>query len=57
MSIFNELVIKNDPIKKATSFFVAMEVQLPQDQVLVQRTELLLTIFSIDFIVTANLIF
>ena len=36
MSISNELVIKNDPIKKATSFFVFMEgVQLPHDQVLI----------------------
>ena len=36
MSIFNELVIKNDPVKKATSFFVFMKgVQLPHDQVLV----------------------
>ena len=25
MSIFNELVIKNDPVKKATSFFVYKE--------------------------------
>ena len=36
MSIFNELVIKNDPVKKATSFFDFMKgVQLPHDQVLV----------------------
>ena len=36
ISIFNELVIKNDPVKKATSFFVFMEgIQLPRDQVLV----------------------
>ena len=36
VSIFNELVIKNDPVKKATSFFAVMEeVQLPHDQVLV----------------------
>ena len=36
MSIFNELVIKNDPVKKATSFFIFMEgVQLPHGQVLV----------------------
>ena len=26
MSIFNELVIKNDPVKKATSFFIFVEV-------------------------------
>ena len=38
MSIFNELVIKNDPVEKATSFFVFMEgIQLPQNQVLVQE--------------------
>ena len=38
MSIFNDLVIKNYPVKKATSFFVFMEgVQLPYDQVLVQE--------------------
>ena len=36
MSIFNELLIKNDPVKKVTSFFVFMEgVPLPNDQVLV----------------------
>ena len=36
MSIFNELVIIKDPVKKATSFFVFMEgLQLPHDQVLV----------------------
>ena len=36
MSIFNELVIKSDPVKKRASFFVFMEgVQLPHDQVLV----------------------
>ena len=36
MSIFNLLVIKSDPVKKATSFFAFMEgVQLPHDQVLV----------------------
>ena len=36
MSIFNELVIKNDPVKKATPFFVFMEgVQLTHYQVLV----------------------
>ena len=36
MFIFNELVIQNNPIKKATSFFVFMEgVQLPHDQALV----------------------
>ena len=34
MSIFNDLVIKNDPVKKAKSFFVFMEeVQLHQDQI------------------------
>ena len=38
MSILNELVIKNDPVEKATSFFVFMEeVQLPHDQVLVSQ--------------------
>ena len=36
MSIFNELVIKNDPVKKAASFFVFVEgAQLPHDQVLI----------------------
>ena len=36
MIIFNEFVIKNDPLKKAIPFFVFMEgVQLPQNQVLV----------------------
>ena len=36
MSKFNELVIKNGPVKKATPFFVFIEeVQLPHDQVLV----------------------
>ena len=36
MSIFNELVTKNDLVKKATSFFVFMEeVQRPHNQVLV----------------------
>ena len=36
MSTFNELVIKNDPVKKAASFFAFMEgVQLSHDQVLV----------------------
>ena len=41
MSIFNELVINNDPGKEASPFFVFMnEVQPPHDQVLVleQRT-------------------
>ena len=34
MSIFNDLIIKNDPVKKAKSFFVFMEgVQLHQDQI------------------------
>ena len=33
MSIFNELVIKNHPVKKVTSFSVFMEgVQLQHDQ-------------------------
>ena len=36
MSIFNDLIIKNDPVKKAKSFFVFMEgVQLHHDQALV----------------------
>ena len=36
MSIFNDLVIKSYPVKKATSSFVFMEgVQLPHDKVLV----------------------
>ena len=36
MCILTELVIKNDPVKKATPFFVVMEgVQLPRGQVLV----------------------
>ena len=36
MSILNELVIKNDPVKKEASFVVFMEgAQLPHDQVLV----------------------
>ena len=36
MSIFNEWVIKNDLVKRATSFFVFIEgVQLPHDQGLV----------------------
>ena len=35
-SVFNDLVIKNDPLKKAKFFFVFMEgVQLHHDQVLV----------------------
>ena len=36
MTIFNDLVIKNYPVKKAKSFFVFMQgVQLHQEQVLV----------------------
>ena len=36
MFIFNELVIKIDPVKKTTSFFVFMDsVQLSHDQALV----------------------
>ena len=36
MFMLNEFVIKNDPVKKTTPFFVFMEgVQLPSDQVLV----------------------
>ena len=36
MSMFSEFVIKNDPVKKATSFFVFMKgVQLLHDQLLV----------------------
>ena len=36
MSVFNDLVIKNDPVKKAKSFFAFMEeVQLHHDQILV----------------------
>ena len=36
MSIFNDSVIKNDPVKKAKSFFVFMKKgQLHHDQVLV----------------------
>ena len=36
MSTFNDLVIKNDLVKKATSFFSFIEgVELPHDQVLV----------------------
>ena len=36
MPTFNELVIKNDPVKKAASFFAFMEgVQLSHNQVLV----------------------
>ena len=36
MSIFSEFIIKNDPVKKATSFLVFMKgVQLLHDQVLV----------------------
>ena len=36
ISVFNDLIIKNDPAKKAKSFFVFMEgVQLHHDQVLV----------------------
>ena len=34
--MFNGLIIKNDPVKKATSLFVFMEgIQLSHDQVLV----------------------
>ena len=36
MSVFNELITENDPVKKVTSFFAFMEeVQLHYDQVLV----------------------
>ena len=36
MSIFNKLVIKNNLVKKATSFFVFMEeIQLLHDQVFI----------------------
>ena len=36
VSIFNELVIKNDPVKKAIPFSVFVEgFQLPHDQALV----------------------
>ena len=38
MSIFSNLIIKNDPVKKAKSFFVSMEgVQLHHDQALVLK--------------------
>ena len=38
MFMFNELVIKNDPVKKATPFFTFIEeFQLPHDQVLVLK--------------------
>ena len=38
MSIFSDLIIKNDPVKKAKSFFVSMEgVQLHHDQALVLK--------------------
>ena len=38
MSIFSDLMIKNDPVKKAKSFFVSMEgVQLHHDQALVLK--------------------
>ena len=38
MSIFGNLIIKNDPVKKAKSFFVSMEgVQLHHDQALVLK--------------------
>ena len=41
MSLFNELVIKNDIVKKATSFFAFLEeVQLLLDQILHWKTEL-----------------
>ena len=40
MSIFNELAIKNDPVKEASPFFVFMiDVQPPHDQVLVLELE------------------
>ena len=36
MPIFNDLIIKNEPLKKAKSFFVFMEgVQLHHDEALV----------------------
>ena len=38
MFMFNELVIKNDPVEKATLFFVFIEeFQVPHDQVLVLK--------------------
>ena len=38
MSIFSDLIINNDPVKKAKSFFVSMEgVQLHHDQALVLK--------------------
>ena len=38
MSIFSDLIIKNDPVKKAKSFFVSMEgVQMHHDQALVLK--------------------
>ena len=54
---FNKLVIKNDPVKKATLFFVFMEgVQLPHGHALVLE-ELFTANFSVNFVVTANLTF
>ena len=58
LSIFNELVIKDDPVKKQHYFRVYMEgVQLPQDQVLGLEDRTFTAKFSVKFIVTANLIF
>ena len=58
LSIFNELVIKDDPAKKQHYFRVYMEgVQLPQDQVLGLEDRIFTARFLVNFIVTANLIF
>ena len=64
MSIFNELVIKSDPVKKATPFFHVIEwVQLLQDQVLVLEDKvfhrkIISTLYrNIDFYILVNIKF
>ena len=58
MSIFNELVIKNDPDKKTTPFFAFVKgVQLPHVQVLVLEAKTFHCKVLSELYVTANLIF
>ena len=58
VSTFNGLVIKNDPVNKATPFFVFMEeVQLPHDQALVIEDKTFQRKVLNNLIVTTNLTF
>ena len=58
MFVFNQLVIKNDLIKKPTSFLFLMEgVQLPQNQLMVLEDRTFHWKVLSKLYVTANLIF